>query len=399
MKISQTRSLRHEKQSKRTMFQTLDQYTRMASNPVKISKARAEKFLEAMKAGKSVSKKLRAVEDFPFNEESEPIYQNEAKGLKIYGLLEETAKFEGNFYIAFFKNPVTGLTQACVGFSKQILSNFCERGAVEIPFLSSKDGSVLDVVDVACQEYAFQGAKTLFVVGDEAAAKAAVTVISSAKPGAAKNATNFNSGLKIMGAWDAGASEYVMEAGLVTQLAGSEASFKQLGWIWDFCEKKGVAAKDVLVVEATDDSTWGAGLRDLPKLAAGDEITEAYLAAKIPLLAEAAVFEADGSFEFKGGKNKLGKILSRLGQTVAAAKGNHAAFCKEVEAKKLFFVVEEEAAECGESPKRAAAGGEESPKRAAASGEESPKRAAGEAAEEQREPKRAGRTGSMPYLN
>jgi hypothetical protein len=108
-----------------------------------------------------------------------------------------------------------------------------------------------------------------------------------------------------------------------------EAYFARLFQVAEFCEKKeGVSADRVHIIEATDDGTWGwGGPRKAPKLAEGEEVTEAYLAAKMPLMmgGEVAVFQAEGGVEFKGGKNKLGKILTEAMRATVAHKGDHTA--------------------------------------------------------------------------
>ena len=326
---------------------------------------------------------------------SEAVYENMETGTKIYGVLEETAELEGTLFVVFMKNPSAGgEMEAFVGFSKLWFSNFCGNGLVKATFVSSEGEEVLGELEAACAEYFFHGFKSAYADGsDEVAAAAAVAVFTAPKPGKAKEATNFHSGLKIKKEWDEVASEAVMRGAVLSQLR-YEAYFARLFQVAEFCEKKeGVSADRVHIIEATDDGTWGwGGPRKAPKLAEGEEVTEAYLAAKMPLMmgGEVAVFQAEGGVEFKGGKNKLGKILTEAMRATVAHKGDHTALVAGALALKVVVVESKRAA--GEvvvgSPKRAAGEG------AAGEGAAemvvgSPKRAAGEGAEEERETKRA----------
>lgn len=355
---------------KSEMFQTLENATAL-----QISKARYENLVKAAVEGKIVAKTLRDAKELPIDMASEPVYHNTATGTKIYGVLEETAELEGTLFVVFMKNPLRGEMEAFVGFSKLWFSNFCGNGLVKATFVSSEGEEVLGELEAACAEYFFHGFKSAYADGsDEVAAAAAVAVFTAPRPGKAKEATNFHSGLKIKKEWDEVASEAVMRGAVLSQL-GYEGYFTRLFQVAEFCEKKeGVSADRVHIIEATDDGTWGwGGPRKAPKLAEGEEVTEAYLAAKMPLMmgGEVAVFQAEGGVEFKGGKNKLGKILTEAMRATVAHKGDHTAFVAGAGALALKVVVVESKRAAGE----VVVG--------------SPKRAAGEGAEEERETKRA----------
>ena len=108
-----------------------------------------------------------------------------------------------------------------------------------------------------------------------------------------------------------------------------EVYFKRLYKVAELCKALGgVEAADVHMIEATDDATWGwGGPRKVAKLGA-EGVTEAWLAATMPLMMgeDVAEFKAEGGVVFKKAQNKLGKILTTAMRAAAEFGGDHAAF-------------------------------------------------------------------------
>jgi hypothetical protein len=346
------------------MIQTLEMQM------IKISKARYGNLMEGVKAGKDVKKVLRVQKEIPVESGSEAVYLDEATGTKIFGVVEESVDFDGKFYITFKMNAKSGKVEAFVQFSRLCFSNFCGNGDVKAVFVGvGKDGEEVEValepLEIECGEHFFHGFKTLFVKGaDGVSLDAALKVFGAARPGDAKNATNFSSGLKMMAEWDAWVSTEVMK-GIVGSQMAHEVYFKRLYKVAELCKALGgVEAADVHMIEATDDATWGwGGPRKVAKLAENDgKVTEAWLAATMPLMMgeDVAEFKAEGGVVFKKAQNKLGKILTTAMRAAAWFEGNHAAFMASTVGKEMttFRVgVVEEASAVKRSAEEAAGGG------------------------------------------
>ena len=364
-----TRSERHDERQtskvRKKMIQTLEMQM------IKISKARYGNLMEGVKAGKDVKKVLRVQKEIPVESGSEAVYLNEATGTKIFGVVEENEDFDGKFCIMFKMNAKSGKVEAFVQFSRLCFSNFLGNGDVKAEFVGvGKDGEEavepvepLEPLGAECGEHFFHGFKTVFVDGDDKVSlDAAFKVFMAARPGDAKNATNFSSGLKMMAEWDAWVSTEVMK-GIVGSQMAHEVYFKRLYKVAELCKALGgVEAADVHMIEATDDATWGwGGPRKVAKLGA-EGVTEAWLAATMPLMMgeDVAEFKAEGGVVFKKAQNKLGKILTTAMRAAAWFEGNHAAFMASTVGKEMttFRVgVVEEASAVKRSAEGAAGGG------------------------------------------
>jgi hypothetical protein len=308
------------------MYQTLEKAT------IKISEARFLNLVVAAEKGKAVEKVLRVQKEIPVESGSaEAVYLDKATGTRIFGVVEESVDFDGKFYITFKMNAKSGKMEAFVQFSRLCFSNFCGNGVVKAVFvrLGKEEEVVLGSLETECGEHFFHGFKTLFVDGtDNVSFGAALNVFGAAKPGDAKNATNRGSGLTMMEEWDAGVSTEVMK-GIVGSQMAHEVYFKRLFKVAELCKALGgVEAADVHMIEATDDATWGwGGPRKVAKLAA-EGVTEAWVAATMPLMMgeDVVEFKAEGGVVFKKAQNKLGKILTTAMRAAAWFEGNHAAF-------------------------------------------------------------------------
>ena len=217
--------------------------------------------------------------------------------VQVDGVAKSSPAFDGKCY-SVLKD---GANRLWICFTKQCLSNFCWFGGMKCRVLLP-DGSTY-LFKLPTLEHSFQLIKALTVFSEDGFA-ATGKVLRAAKPGDAKQATGFKSGLKVGDLWNA-ISEPVMEKLVLLNLA-NKAFFEVMMEIKTFAEGLGIPFGNVFFAESNDDKVYGWGVNEPKDAGLSDK---EYYEATIPVLL---------GEEFPG-RNVLGNALKKAFEKVATS--------------------------------------------------------------------------------